>query len=672
MIPVQMNRFSDDCRCRCTAGATRLMMAIRMVLMAVPLVFGLVASPLQAGESGWVGDPAIGEARLVSAVSATGNLDQLPLGLEFILAPGWKIYWRTPGEAGLPPVLYPASDSTPGVETTFRWPMPKRFDAFGFDNFGYENTVILPLDLSGFVRGSAVRLSAELEALACKDICVPLQGRLALTLPAGNATPTRHAQAIAQFAAMVPRPANENGVSASGADLRITSAVASRDSSGAAGLLLRFDGLTGDIRDVFIEGASGHAFKAPQMMDGGVFMRAVPGDGLQLSSQMLTVTVDAPPQAGEFQIRPAESIDAATVRPVSLLGIMLIAVLGGLVLNLMPCVLPVLALKLAAVIDAAGAGKRVMRFRFLAGASGIMTSFMLLAAGLALIRIAGGTVGWGIQFQNPVFLILMIVLIGIFALSLIDGVRFPVPAFAQRFGGGSGYRQDFLTGMLATVLATPCSAPFVGTAVAAALSGSMVAHFVIFAAMGAGLAAPWLLVAAMPAAVALLPRPGPWMIWMKRLLALLLTGTMIWLMTVLAAVTGQGEDRQQIAGSNDIWQVWSPAAMQQALDDGTPVFVDVTADWCITCKANKALVLERDPVAGILQRAAADGRLILLQADWTRPDSAIADFLASHERFGIPFNIMYSSAHPDGQVLPELLQMRGVTEALETAGISAK
>jgi len=693
MTPGQMSLYLTDfqgqkaARLMRVRGMMRPLLALWIWLAAalVPaLVPVLAAAPLLAAESGWVGDATIGEARLVSAVAGTGDLDHLPLGLEFTLAPGWKIYWRTPGEAGLAPVLYPDDAATPGIDLAFTWPLPTRFDAFGFDNFGYENAVILPITLSGFTKGAAVSLSADLEALVCKDICVPLQGRLFATIPAGPATPTSHAQAIAQYAAMVPRPANSDGISASAPDLEITAASISRDGSGAPGLLLQIDGLSGQVRDIFVEGVPAVAFKAPQPRDDGLFMKAVGADIPDLRKVPLTVTVDAPPQAGAFLVTigddtaPGQPSDSALES--SLLGIMLIAVLGGLILNLMPCVLPVLAIKLSAVLATAGAGRRELRLRFLAGAAGIMVSFMLLAGGLALVRIAGGTVGWGIQFQNPIFLMVMIVMIGLFALSLVDGVRFAVPGFVQDIGrssdggsgGGSGYRQDFLTGMLATILATPCSAPFVGTAVAAALSGGMGAHFVIFAAMGAGLAAPWMLVAAFPATVGLLPRPGPWIVWMKRVLALLLAGTMIWLMTVLAGVIMPTAEPQRTGPSAYVWQPWSPAAMQEARAASLPVFVDVTADWCITCKANKALVLERDPVASVLTRAVADGKLVLLQADWTRPDPEIAAFLATHGRFGIPFNIIYSPAQPDGEVLSEMLQARPVLRALETAGISAK
>ena len=403
-------------------------------------------------------------------------------------------------------------------------------------------------------------------------------------------------------------------------------------------------------------------------------MQAVPADQLDFSAAPTVLTISAPPQMAEIPVAVSPPGAMTRIQGLSL-RILALALLGGLILNLMPCVLPVLALKLSAVIDAVGASRRELRFRFLAGAAGIVTGFLILAAGLAILRLAGGTVGWGIQFQNPAFLIVMMVMLGVFAMSLLDLVVIPVPRFAQGLAGASGgvsarpgYSGDFLAGMLATILATPCSAPFVGTAVAVALSGGLADRFGIFIALGIGLAAPWLLVAARPSLVGFLPRPGPWMPWLKRGLALLLAGTMLWLGTVLASViaTGKADD------ADTQWAVWSPAVLEGTLEEGRPVLVDVTADWCVTCKANKALVLDRAPVAPALAAAMTTGRLTLLRADWTRPDSDIAAFLAAHGRYGIPFNILLQPAGRPPVILPELLTGSAVMAALEKAGVTAK
>ena len=668
--------------------ATRRLI-IRFVAVIAGFVTGLMVSltaglaGARAAESGWIGDPQIGEARLISAVTATGDLGSVPLAIEFTLAAGWKVYWRTPGEAGLAPVIDLSASPNPDLAGRISWPLPTRFDAFGFDNFGYANEVILPLELAGHVAGAPLQIIADLDALVCADICVPFGGRLEMMLPGGPAMASSHAQAMAQYAAMVPRPAT-GGISASGPSLRPV-----RVEARPNGLYIRLADGAPPIADIFVEAQDDVAFKAPEPSQDGMFLEAVPADKLAFGPAPVTLTISAPPEMAEFQVAVTKS-GAVSAGEASAGGvaenmtppgglswrIIALALLGGLILNLMPCVLPVLALKLAAVLDAVGAPRRELRLRFLAGAAGILTSFVVLAAGLALLRVAGGTVGWGVQFQNPVFLVVMMVMLGVFALSLVDLVMIPVPRFAQGFaGGGQGgsrpYRGDFMAGMLATVLATPCSAPFVGTAVAVALSGSMLDLFGVFIALGLGLAAPWILVALQPSLVGFLPRPGPWMPWLKRGLALLLLGTMIWLGSVLVTLLGT-PPAATVADGETRWGVWSPAAVSTSLDEGRPVFVDVTADWCVTCKANKALVLDRRPVSSVMAAAVMTNSLGLLRADWTRPDDEIAAFLASYGRYGIPFNIIL---RPDGKapiILPELLSDDAVLTALENAGVVSK
>jgi suppressor for copper-sensitivity B len=417
-----------------------------------------------------------------------------------------------------------------------------------------------------------------------------------------------------------------------------------------------------------------------------------------------------------------------------------LAWLGGLILNLMPCVLPVLAIKLGSVIESAGQQKSLVRIRFLAAAAGIVTSFILLAAALAAMRLAGAQIGWGIQFQSPLFLSVMMLLLGVFVLAMLDRLVLPVPAFAHRLTGGFGEAAsprrlaagDFLTGVLATIMATPCSAPFVGVAVGVALTGSIAELFGIFIALGMGLATPWMLIMLAPGLISALPKPGPWMVWLKRILALLLAGTALWLGSILFAITGGLMTGLLTAGvimiiiglsatsravsrplqrlsprllslvgavlvvellaappqlltmlgpkmaanyrqTNDdggvsvVWQDWQPAMIGPLVDSGKTVFVDVTAAWCITCTANKSLVIEQSPVAPYLRRLVDAGQLVLLQADWTRPNDDIVAFLASYQRYGIPFNIVYGPHALDGIQLGELLTSDAVLAALNKA-----
>ena len=700
--------------------------------MALLLVMLGSAAPLHAASQSnmatgaWVGDPAYGEVRLVSAVSAMGNLQELPLGLEFRLAPGWKIYWRTPGEAGLPPTLDLQMANGAPLQSQIEWPVPKRFNAFGFDNFGYADAVILPVAVRGYDRGAALQIRGQIEALVCSDICVPLAGALRLDLADGPAEPSSMAMVIAQFAAKVPRI---NALS----PIKIATAWQS-----GSQLKIGFAATSQPVTEVFVEGPAGIAFKQPVFAN-NIAVIDVEGDlktplagqtvdltviaGDDFTTQSIIVAKDAP-LAGSFAAGKPMPTDAGAMAQFwTVIGF---AFLGGLILNLMPCVLPVLAIKLAAIIEASGQSRGFVRLRFGAGAMGILSSFAILAAGLAALRLAGGQIGWGIQFQSPVFLAIMLLVLGLFTMNMLDRFFLPTPTFLQASFRGDGQNTngqntnqqarpailfgDFMAGMLATLLATPCSAPFVGSAVTVALTGDMAQLFAVFMAMGAGLAAPWGLVVLFPALVGFLPRPGHWMVWLKRGLAGLLIATMIWLGWLLQTIQGGPAAllllgligfvllailcRQKIGillavaglfaglaflpapaivapqANGLVWQVWSNDASAAARAEGKLVFVDVTADWCITCKANKALVLETAPIAPMLAALVDDGKLVMLKADWTRPDPRIAAFLASHDRFGIPFNIIYGPKAPEGVLLGELLRADMVENALIKAGMT--
>ena len=700
--------------------------------MALLLVMLGSAAPLHAASQSnmstgaWVGDPAYGEVRLVSAVSAMGNLQELPLGLEFRLAPGWKIYWRTPGEAGLPPTLDLQMANGAPLQSQIEWPVPKRFNAFGFDNFGYADAVILPVAVRGYDRGAALQIRGQIEALVCSDICVPLAGALRLDLADGPAEPSSMAMVIAQFAAKVPR-----------IDALSPIKIATAWQSGSQ-LKIGFAATSQPVTEIFVEGPAGIAFKQPVFAN-NIAVIDVEGDlktplagqtidltviaGDDFTTQSIIVAKDAP-LAGSFAAGKPMPTDAGAMAQFwTVIGF---AFLGGLILNLMPCVLPVLAIKLAAIIEASGQSRGFVRLRFGAGAMGILSSFAILAAGLAALRLAGGQIGWGIQFQSPVFLAIMLLVLGLFTLNMLDRFFLPIPAFLQASFRGDGQNTngqntnqqarpailfgDFMAGMLATLLATPCSAPFVGSAVTVALTGDMAQLFAVFMAMGAGLAAPWGLVVLFPALVGFLPRPGHWMVWLKRGLAGLLIATMIWLGWLLQTIQGGPAAllllgligfvllailcRQKIGillagaglfaglaflpapaivapqANGLVWQVWSNDASAAARAEGKLVFVDVTADWCITCKANKALVLETAPIAPMLAALVDDGKLVMLKADWTRPDPRIAAFLASHDRFGIPFNIIYGPKAPEGILLGELLRADMVENALIKAGMT--
>ncbi len=732
--------------------------------LAATLLFGLLSGwvlPAPAAVSEW-DRTAHSAVRLLSSTDTVPGEDSVLLGLQFALDPGWKIYWRTPGDAGIPPQLdWTRSRNIESVDIL--WPAPKRFDVFGFENYGYENEVILPLRAQ-LVGPGPIDARFHVDYLACSDICVPFEADVALTLPAGTAVSSRSAGLIARFVDQVPGP--EGGAGSGGLaflDVNLSAAahaspgdqggarqandLAGNNGAGKPGFTLHIAADAGQrpfaTPDLFVEAPGNTWFGPPEIRFDADQRRAriaIPGGGapaVSLVGTEVTLTLVDEGRSIERRMRiptllgaPLQEAGAATAGEVTLVGILLFALLGGLILNLMPCVLPVLSLKLLGVVGQGGASRRTVRIGFLAATAGILCSFLLLATALAGLRSAGTIIGWGIQFQNPVFLAAMTGVLVLFACNLFGWFEITLPsAISDRIGsekGANSLAGHFLTGVLATLLATPCSAPFVGTAVGFALSRPGAEIFIVFLALGVGLALPYLAVAAVPRMVTWLPRPGPWMRWLRIVLGLALVATAVWLVDLIAiqldieaaiavaalvalagtimglrrmpdsrlgrhggkvavlllaaacvsaflhdpapgsppgslpgypssTVAGGGSVSSGVLGASELRNaLWRPLDRQEInklVAAGKTVFVDVTADWCVTCLANKKLVLEGEAVSTWL----AQEGVIAMRADWTRPDAEISAYLASYGRYGIPFNAIYGPSAPQGIVLPELL-----------------
>ena len=694
----------------------------------VAAIAGLVLLLLAGAAAALSSEPAFtdqGEVRLVSAVTATGDDATVRLGLHFTLREGWKVYWRSPGPGGYPPAIdWTGSRNLAAAEMS--WPAPDRFEILGFESLGYHDEVVYPITATLDDPGRRLELRARVDFLTCSEICVPHTVALAVDVPAGPAGTSAEAHLVDRFWRQVPGDGTASGLTVESVEVEGPAAAPTlRILAGAREPFVD--------PDLFVEGPAIFEFGGPavRLREGGrLAVLTVPGGAVgddvpSLVGETLTLTL----RDGARSVETRMVVQAAPVSPVStpletrgLLVVLLLALIGGFILNLMPCVLPVLSIKLLGLVGHGGRERRTIRISFLSSAAGIMASFMVLAGAAALVRSAGLTVGWGMQFQQPAFLVFMAVLLTLFAGNLwgLFGIRLP-GALSDLAGRahGEGHLGDFGTGAFATLLATPCSAPFLGTAISFALTSSTGDIFLVFAALGLGLALPWLGVAALPGLAARLPRPGPWMIRLRVLLGFALALTAVWLLTVLAAqiggpgafFTGLGllaligllwlrksftTMRAVIAGLAAVlvlafavpvlrtglltsgrgaaaenaaidWQPFQRDAIAGLVADGRTVFVDVTADWCITCQANKALVLNREAVAGRL----GAGGTVAMMADWTRPDDGIADFLSDYDRYGIPFDIVFGPGAPGGIMLPELLTTDAVLAALGQASAPA-
>tara|TARA_Y100001936_G_scaffold248598_1_gene296880 strand:- start:311 stop:2452 length:2142 start_codon:yes stop_codon:yes gene_type:complete len=662
-----------------------------------------------------------GAVRLIAASNSAGKAEKLQLGLHFKMKPGWKIYWRSPGDAGFPPrPNWTGSRNLADVKID--WPAPTRFSVTGLETLGYKKEVVLPLTLAPIQPGQPINVAAKVPYLTCEEICVPYEAKLALSLPAGPESSSPEGYLIQKFKALVPKIVTPQN-----------SLISNVSVVGPAGSqTLRVAAAISGNPDLLIEGPRGFRFAKAKVIDrdseGKTVLAALVSPPIKsvksgtptdlVGKDVILTLLGDTKGAIELKTKPGAELVITEPPPVSfttLLGIVALAVLGGLILNLMPCVLPVLSLKMLSVIGHGGEEPHIVRKGFLASAAGILVSFLILGTAAVVLKAAGQATGWGIQFQQPVFLTAMAVVVALFAANLWGLFEIRLPSFlsdrAATAGQGQGMAGHFATGAFAALLATPCSAPFLGTAVGFALARGAFEIYLIFTALGLGLALPYLLVSAFPALANRFPKPGPWMITLRKILAFALAATAAWLVTVLdtqigrtAALTSAGllvalvlvisfhnkvaENARKLivsgavvvalvtvlvppqfaqtnvqSNTDALWQKFDPAAISRHVSAGKTVFVDVTADWCVTCKVNKALVLD----TGEIVKRLKNSNVVAMRADWTRPDPVITAFLQRFMRYGIPFNVVFGPKAPQGIVLPELLRKDVVAAALNGA-----
>ena len=696
------------------------LIALAAVLLAALIGLGAGPGPARAAATPWI-DHEQAQIRLLSGGQTAAAPEAFNLGLHFRLQPGWKIYWRAPGVAGYPPAIdWSGSQNLAGAGLL--WPAPHRFTLFGIETFGYSKEVILPIDVRAARPGEPVFLHAKVGYLTCKEICIPREAEFDLSLPADPPATTPEDILINKFQSLVPGDGSAVG-------LRLERAVATGSFEVPALEILARSETPFEAPDVMVEAPPGFTFARPEVAFGDGRKTALlrvaalnaPED-VVLEGKRITFTITDGARAMEQEVvvRLAAPADAGAGTLITILGL---ALLGGLILNLMPCVLPVLSIKLLSVVRHGGRARGEVRASFLASATGILASFLVLATAAVALKAFGMTVGWGIQFQQPLFLTAMALVVSLFAYNLFGFFEISLPAWAQGVatigtGGGKGPLEHslfghFLTGAFATLLATPCSAPFLGTALGFALARGPGEIYLIFAVLGLGLALPYLAIAALPTLAARLPRPGHWMITLRRILGLALVATALWLLSVLeaqvnlAAALGVGallaglgavlwfnhatparkivmpalavvlalaavalpaglparHSASVAAPSADGWAPLDLVRIPALVADGKVVFVDVTADWCLTCQINKKLLLDRDQVRARLD---ADG-VVVMRGDWTLPSGQISRYLESFGRYGIPFDAVYGPAMPDGEALPELLSVDSVMDALERA-----
>jgi len=710
------------------------------------------------------GDPRVEGALLVDATQVKPG-DTFRVGVRFRLDPGWHIYWKNPGDSGLETEV---AWDTPGATVgPLRWPFPNTFrtpDGF-ITTHGYDNEAILVADVKA-AEGAAtgmLTLSAAVEALVCEVHCIPAEMMLTRSIPLGPQT-LRDAETAARFdaeVAKVPRPAADSGHAVAltldapqlTAGQEFTGALTLTGAGGAAVPAVEGDffvaeripgvarvGLTADGPGRFkLKGKvePGVQASAPDLT--GVLRLGTAATGyqfLEVTAPLAPVVAAAGTAAGTpAAVKPPSVKDSiAAVKPVGAvappaaaessvgLGLALVfAFFGGALLNLMPCVFPVLALKAYGFTRMVQQEKGRVGAHAGAYAAGIIGTMLLLAGGVLAVRAGGASVGWGFQFQEPLFVAGVCAVLVAFALNLfgVFNVGMDGTALAGKVDQSHGLLHSAGEGVLAVVLATPCSAPLLGTAVGFAFAAGPVTVLAVFTALGLGLALPFCLLVLVPGLAKKLPKPGAWMERFKQVLGFALLATTVWLVWVMGGLAGvdgmarllaflvavglvtwlygQGQAQEgsrklatmavaagvlvasglltlrfdaqdaaapRLGATVAQAQPWDDAAVEAALAAGQPVFIDFTADWCLTCKFNERTVLSTDEV----RDAFTQHHVAFFIADWTRRDARITAKLAEHGRAGVPMYLVLSPGAPDTPaVLPELLTPGLVADAVKRA-----
>jgi len=487
-----------------------------------------VANFANASSSEWVNSDNI-KARI--------NYENSVVSVEVVPDSGWHIYWKEPGDAGVP-TEFGWTGSTDFKVIEIEYPKYKVFDEYGLKTNGYDAPVVFPVRAS-VTPDSAIKL--RLTGAVCHEVCVPFDMKLN----------------YANFAkAEVPKA---------------------------------------------IE---------PQHIG---------------------------------------------------LGILWTAFLAGLILNIMPCVLPVLSLKVLSLVKQSGKEFAHARLNFLSTALGIISSFLLLAIGAIILKESGKTLGWGLHFQSPIFVGILFAIVLLFSISLFGLFHLRVPSWISDQGAhADSLAGNFIAGMLATLLGTACTAPILVSAVGFALSGDEFQIITIFVVMGLGMALPYFLFAAFPRLAKFLPKPGVWMVWVKNIMAVLLLITAAWLGTILYAQLV--DEPVQIEKSQGLvqWQKFNEADIAKMTAQGQVVFVDITAKWCVNCQVNKARVLTTKE----MEKFFADENVVLMRGDMTRPSEELLTYIRKFGRTGIPFNAVYGLGQSDPVLLSPILSTEDVKNAI--------
>ena len=662
------------------------------------LIFGLFTTPTFSLSSDWsISDKS--KVRLISPYTANNNKNEIILGLEYQLDPGWKTYWKSPGGGGFPQnILW--DDSSNISDLKIEWPQPIEFKILGLSSIGYKDNIIFPLiiNIKNFQQKTNINLN--INYLVCKHICIPGNANLYLELPPGEGKFTDFFYDIEK----VKSSTSTNNINLTPFNEFNIFAEHSSDD-----VYINIDISTDTYFDnpkIFIHTPFGLPVVKPNLnysLDYKKIKSSFKFDKKEFDINKFPIEVFFYDKNINFKYENIIDIKKTSKNSFlnnQLFSLLLISLVGGLILNFMPCVFPVLSIKLLSVLNT---DKKEIKKSFILTSLGIISSFLLLGLFFSILKTFNVSIAWGMQFQEPYFLIFILAIITLFFINTLGLFEIQLPSILSSSNifsmGKNFYSKNFFNGFFATLLATPCSAPYIGTAVTAAFTQSTSYLFLIFLFMGLGMSLPYFLVIIFPNLINYLPKSGKWTKYFKYFLSLLLFLTIIWLLNILFGYYNyyfllsfliiffiiliilqykiyqftlvticlaflfilpsiDFFNKNKIYLSDNKWQNFNDIDIPSMIKNNKIVFLDITADWCITCQFNKINVINSKKISNLFN----NNNIVLVRADWTKPNKEIDTFLKKYNKFGIPFNAFYSSKFPEGIVMNEILTEKQIFE----------
>ena len=605
--------------------------------------------------------------------------DKYYFGVKIDLKKGWKTYWKNPGDAGAPLTIN-WKDSSFANKLRVLFPFPKEFLDHGVSTIGYEDQVIFPVSIQ---KNEMNKIDKEinLDYLVCKDICIPISETKKLKLNLLNEV---RSDTFLQNYETVPKSKQNH--------FNIDHSIVSNEK-----IKIKF------INNDEFENIDLFAYSEDtnlRVKKQKSFFEVLFDKNIDSLNRPINISVSNGKVYQEILFDPNKYNKIDT----QILYFIILAFIGGLILNLMPCVLPILSLKLYSFFSFVKEDDNKIRYDCSLIVAGIISSFLFLAITVIFVKTLGHEVGWGFQFQNDYFLIFILILILIFSLNLLGFYEIILPQNISNkinnFLDTKSKSGHYFSGVFSTLLATPCSAPFLGTAVGFSMGSSNQNIIIVFLSIALGFSFPYLCFIVLPKIVKLFPKPGKWMNNLKYLLGLLMLLSFVWIsylcninylailfFTSLILLFSYFNKRNKftmmtsllfivtnifvfseitdIEKKRLIWENYNQKSLENYLSDNRFVLVDVTADWCVTCQFNKITTLNTKKIVDFL----TENQVIVIRADWTDKDKNIFDFIKKYDRFGIPVNLVYGPNNKEGILLPEILSKDIVINKLMEIGV---